>query len=158
MSPTWPNLEKKRHHFFQNLLECFFSFPTKSLGGEKLKPNLCLAYFWLNVDGSEIPNNHLGCKKTPCKEWDFNYQPQLVIAGFLNHQQYLEVESTKAICKSTSLPDFLHIFYSQVEPLGGCEANSSPTGWRIATFFLSKRDPRGPSLALLGKGCCITSF
>ena len=26
----------------------------------------------------------------PCKQWDFNYQPQLVIAGFPNHQQYLE--------------------------------------------------------------------
>ena len=28
------------------------------------------------VDGSEIPNNHLGCLNSPC-------QPQLVNAGFL---------------------------------------------------------------------------
>ena len=32
--------------------------------------------------------HHLGCMK-PCKYWDFNYQPQLVNPGFLNHQQYL---------------------------------------------------------------------
>jgi len=29
------------------------------------------------VDGSEIPNNHLGCTK-PSKSWDFSYQPQLL--------------------------------------------------------------------------------
>ena len=32
----------------------------------------------------EIPNNHLGCIEPDGK----NYQPQLVIAGFLKHQQY----------------------------------------------------------------------
>ena len=39
------------------------------------------------VDGSEIPNNHLGCMK-PCKKWDKLPFPQLVNAGFLNHQQH----------------------------------------------------------------------
>ena len=32
----------------------------------------------------EIPMNHLGCVEPYGK----NYQPQLVIAGFLKHQQY----------------------------------------------------------------------
>ena len=41
--------------------------------------------FWgckLLVDGSEIPNNHLGCIK-PVVNNGINYQPQLVLAGFL---------------------------------------------------------------------------
>ena len=39
------------------------------------------------VDGSEIPDNHLvGCMK-PWKQWGKICQPQLVIAGFLNHTQ-----------------------------------------------------------------------
>ena len=36
----------------------------------------------------EIPNNHLGCFWNPINN-GLNYQPQLVSAGFLNHQQYL---------------------------------------------------------------------
>ena len=36
------------------------------------------------VDGSEIPNNHLGCKKKTVNNW-INYQPQLVQDFF--HQQ-----------------------------------------------------------------------
>ena len=36
---------------------------------------------------AEMPNNHLGCMK-PLENNGKNYQPQLVIAGFLNHQQY----------------------------------------------------------------------
>ena len=39
-----------------------------------------------SVDGSEIPNNHQGCI-APLKILGINYQPQLVNAGFLNHQQ-----------------------------------------------------------------------
>ena len=39
------------------------------------------------VDGSEIPNNHLGCKKNPVNSGisttNLNW-----LAGFLNHQQY----------------------------------------------------------------------
>ena len=35
---------------------------------------------------AEIPNNHLGYIK-PVVNNGINYQPQLVIAGFLNHQQ-----------------------------------------------------------------------
>ena len=37
------------------------------------------------VDGTEIPNNHLRCINPV--NTGINYQPQLVIAGFLNHQQ-----------------------------------------------------------------------
>ena len=33
------------------------------------------------VDGSEIPNNHLGCIPNPINNGDFHYQPQLVFAG-----------------------------------------------------------------------------
>ena len=36
------------------------------------------------VDGSEIPNNHLGCIKR-CKQWD--KLPTSTGAGFLNHPQ-----------------------------------------------------------------------
>ena len=39
------------------------------------------------VDVSEIPSNHLRCKKSSGNNW-IGYQPQLMIAGFLNHQQY----------------------------------------------------------------------
>ena len=42
--------------------------------------------FQTTLDGSEIPNNHLGCIK-PCKKWDI-LPYQLVNPGFLNHQQY----------------------------------------------------------------------
>ena len=43
--------------------------------------------FILFVDGSETPiNNHLGCIKILVNN-GINYQHQLVIAGFLNHQQ-----------------------------------------------------------------------
>ena len=35
----------------------------------------------------EIPNNHLECIKNHVNN-GINYQPQLVIAAFLNHQQY----------------------------------------------------------------------
>ena len=35
----------------------------------------------------EFQNNHLGCIK-PVVNNGINYQPQLVINGFLNHQQY----------------------------------------------------------------------
>ena len=38
------------------------------------------------LDG-RTPAKHLAYIK-PCKSWDFNYQPQLVIAGFQKHQQY----------------------------------------------------------------------
>ena len=51
------------------------------------------------VDGSEIPNNHLGCMK-PVVNNGINYQPQLVNAGFLNHQQHV------CIFLSGSLLDF----------------------------------------------------
>ena len=44
--------------------------------------------YWHTVDGSEIPNNHRLGSINPCKEWDKLPFPQLVIAGFLNHQQY----------------------------------------------------------------------
>ena len=37
------------------------------------------------VDASEIPNKHLRCQESYN---GINYQPQLVIAGFLKHQQY----------------------------------------------------------------------
>ena len=41
-----------------------------------------------SVDGSEIRReNHLGCSKNPLNNYGINYQPPLVIAGFLNHQQ-----------------------------------------------------------------------
>ena len=40
------------------------------------------------VDGSEIPNNHLECRKPRKYSNGINYQPQLVKTGFLNHQQY----------------------------------------------------------------------
>ena len=33
--------------------------------------------------------HHLGCIK-PVVNNEINYQPQLVLAGFLNHQQYVE--------------------------------------------------------------------
>ena len=36
----------------------------------------------------EIPNNHLECIPNPVNNGR-NYQPQLVISGFLNHQQHL---------------------------------------------------------------------
>ena len=39
--------------------------------------------------GSEIPRpTTVWILLKPCKQWDFNYQPQLVNAGFLNHQQH----------------------------------------------------------------------
>ena len=37
---------------------------------------------------AEIPNNHLGWCWTPINN-GINYQPQLVFAGFLSHQQYV---------------------------------------------------------------------
>ena len=40
------------------------------------------------VDASEIPNKPPGMYNFSAKSWDFNYQPQLVNAGFLNHQPY----------------------------------------------------------------------
>ena len=42
----------------------------------------------LTVDGSEIPYNHRLDEKNPGKYWDKLPFPQLVPAGFLNHQQY----------------------------------------------------------------------
>ena len=46
----------------------------------------------------EIPNNHLGYIKyiNLVNKWDFNYQPQLVNAGFLNHQQFHQCEAPPA--------------------------------------------------------------
>jgi len=39
-------------------------------------------------DGSEIPNNHLGCRKKTVVNEGILRPYQLVIAEFLNHQQY----------------------------------------------------------------------
>ena len=43
---------------------------------------LCLFLFNTAVDGSEIPKQPPGMFLKPCKQWDFNYQPQLVLVGF----------------------------------------------------------------------------
>ena len=57
------------------------------------------------VDGSEIPNNHQGCIV------DFNYQPQLVIAGFLpinsiSHKQNLPPRSQHVVAANFYSKDF----------------------------------------------------
>ena len=48
----------------------------------------------------EIPNNHLGCIK-PCKWWDFNYEPQLVTAGF---QAATVLVCTVHMCERVKIP------------------------------------------------------
>ena len=45
--------------------------------------------FWHTVDGSEIPNNHRFGPIKSVENNGINYQPQLLSAGFLNHQLYL---------------------------------------------------------------------
>ena len=42
------------------------------------------------IDGSEIPNNHLGCKKKLANN-GMNYQPQVIFTGFSNHHQDTKV-------------------------------------------------------------------
>ena len=57
---------------------------------------------------------HLGSiGKTPCKSWDFNFQPQLVIAGFLNHQ--LCVTSMLYHLQTVSSPFNMH-FANKILP------------------------------------------
>ena len=51
------------------------------LGGKTIPNDLTATQLKNLLSMEEIPNNHLGCIR-PCREWDFNYQPQLVNAEF----------------------------------------------------------------------------
>ena len=73
----------------------FFVFSTDSLAKMtcfSMKPpnkKLMIYCWWFRNPRA----NHLGCTK-PCKKW-INYQPQVVLARFLNHQQYLPYQQNK---------------------------------------------------------------
>ena len=91
-----PNKQTQKTWLFR--LE-FLDFSWKLLSLRKIEDTfstalitvMCVESVNLTVDGSEIRReNHLGCIK-PCKQWDIHYQPQLVNAGFLNHQQYVKI-------------------------------------------------------------------
>ena len=58
------------------------------------------------VDGSEIPNNHLGCFWNPVNNV-INYQPQLVLAGFLPSTVFLYVYTCCNATLTQQESDFL---------------------------------------------------
>jgi len=62
------------------------------------------------VDGSEIPNNHLGCFQNPMNT-RISTTIQLVIAGFLNHQYVAKYK----VSPQQTVKNFL-----QVEKAFGC--------------------------------------
>ena len=74
----------EEEYYFLN--RCFWV--SCFLPGDRLGRKHLAASFQCPAVNRRDPKQPAGALIKPCKQWDFNYQPQLVDARFLNHQQY----------------------------------------------------------------------
>ena len=72
-------------------------FLTPSVTALTVSPSLGLACWWRKrwrkKNAGFFCLTQKSCDQTHGKEWDFNYQPQPVIPGYLNHEEYLRTTS-----------------------------------------------------------------